>query len=155
MSYLLAVGRFKVSVAEWEACVADRGCRRRTDGAAWARGRDPVTSVSWEDAQQYAIWLSRRTGKHYRLLTGAEWEYAARTGNDVYDMHAGVSEWVENCYQHRDLRTGNGGWLLECTNQTLRGGTARDAAGRNGVSRSFAPVNYQDGRIGFRIVRTE
>jgi len=155
VSYVLAVGRFKVSIAEWDACVADRGCRRRPDGAGWGRGRDPVTNVSWEDAQQYATWLSRRTSKPYRLLTGPEWEYAARTGSEVYDMHGGVSEWVENCYQYRDARNGNGGWKLECTNQTLRGGAQRDAVYRTGVNRSFAPFNHYDDRIGFRIARTE
>nr|VFK38396.1 MAG: Formylglycine-generating enzyme, required for sulfatase activity, contains SUMF1/FGE domain [Candidatus Kentron sp. TC] len=46
----------------------------------WGRGRRPVIDVSWEDAVEYAEWLTGRTGERYRLPTEAEWEYAARAG---------------------------------------------------------------------------
>src|SRR5262249_43199681 len=64
----LAVGRFSVTFDEWDACVADGGCNRyRPDDKGWGRGLRPVINVSWNDAKGYVVWLSRKTGKAYRL----------------------------------------------------------------------------------------
>jgi formylglycine-generating enzyme required for sulfatase activity len=75
-----AVGRTEVTFAEWDACVAAGACSKAADNG-WGRDDQPVINVSWDDAQQYVAWLARITGKEYRLLSEAEWEYAARAGD--------------------------------------------------------------------------
>jgi formylglycine-generating enzyme required for sulfatase activity len=77
-----AVGKYEVTFAEWDACVAGGGCadNKRPSDQGWGTGRRPVIDVSWHDAKEYVAWLSRKTGKGYRLLSEAEWEYAARAG---------------------------------------------------------------------------
>jgi formylglycine-generating enzyme required for sulfatase activity len=76
-----AVGRFSVTFDEWDACVADGGCNGYApyDGG-WGRGRRPVIYVSWDDANVFVAWLSRKTGKPCRLLSEAEREYVTRAG---------------------------------------------------------------------------
>lgn len=73
------LGRYEVTFEEYdEFAVATR--RRLPNDRGWGRGRRPVIEVSWDDAVAYAEWLSAKTGRHYRLPTEAEWEYAARAG---------------------------------------------------------------------------
>jgi peptidoglycan hydrolase-like protein with peptidoglycan-binding domain len=76
-----AVGKYEVTFAEWDACVAAGGCNRyRPDDRGWGRDRRPAINVSWNDAKAYVAWPNERTGKAYRLLSEAGWEYAARAG---------------------------------------------------------------------------
>lgn len=94
-----AAGKFDVTRSQWAAFVS--ATNRETRGGCFWTGRSgsepdpvgswrdagfpqdddhPVVCVTWDDAQDYVSWLSQRTGLGYRLLTEAEWEYAARAG---------------------------------------------------------------------------
>jgi formylglycine-generating enzyme required for sulfatase activity len=75
-----AVARFELTFAEWDACADHGDCPRDIAASGSSRPRLPVINVSWDDAQRYVAWLSKITGKPYRLLSEAEWEYAARAG---------------------------------------------------------------------------
>jgi formylglycine-generating enzyme required for sulfatase activity len=76
-----AVGRFAVTFAEWDACVADGACKRYRPGdRGWGRGMRPVINLWWDDARAYVAWLSEKTARTYRLLSEAEREYVARAG---------------------------------------------------------------------------
>jgi formylglycine-generating enzyme required for sulfatase activity len=75
-----AVSKFAVTFDQWDACVAGGGCDGYAPSdAGWGRGIRPVIYVNWIDAKQYVDWLNQMTGsKSYRLLSDAEFEYAAR-----------------------------------------------------------------------------
>jgi formylglycine-generating enzyme required for sulfatase activity len=80
----VSVGKLEVTFDEWDACAS---CTRSKppDDEGWGRGKRPVINVSWDDiTRAYLPWLNAKLGlsgaNAYRLLTDAEWEYAARAG---------------------------------------------------------------------------
>ena len=77
-----AASVFEITMAQWDACVADSGCDTRPQDNGWGRGNRPVITVSWNDAMQYVGWLGKKTGQDYSLPSESQWEYLARAGEE-------------------------------------------------------------------------
>jgi formylglycine-generating enzyme required for sulfatase activity len=92
-----AVSKYELTFAEWDACAAQGRCNARV-ADSFGRGRRPVINVSWDETKDYVAWLSSITGKTYRLLTEAEYEYAARAGTTTaYPWGDNIGKNNANC----------------------------------------------------------
>jgi formylglycine-generating enzyme required for sulfatase activity len=144
-----AVARFELTFAEWDAC-ADRGdCPRDIPASGSRRARLPVINVGWDDARSYVAWLSKITGKPYRLLSEAEWEYAARAGTttrysfgddeaelDQYAWYSGnsinrvhpVGQKAPNAFGLFDMHGNVWEWVGDCYHDDYGGAPVNGAA---------------------------
>src|SRR5262249_41504007 len=136
-----AIGKFMVTQGEWGACVASSGCSYKRD---ISDERLPMTNLSWDDAAQYAQWLSRSAGRPYRLASEAEWEYAARAGTTTpfawgaepgvakancngcggnYDPQhpAPVGSFAPNSWGIFDMEGGVAEWVEDCWHKNYDG----------------------------------
>ena len=132
-----AVGRFEVTFDEWDACAKANACDNSAYDNGWPRGKRPAINISWLDAKQYVAWLSKQTGKAYRLLSEAEWEYAARAGapsaygfGDAitpaqarYDGKetVGVGTFEANAFGLYDMHGNVWEWVADCFAETYKG----------------------------------
>jgi formylglycine-generating enzyme required for sulfatase activity len=146
----IAVGKYSVTFDEWDACVADGGCGGYVPKESpWGRGRMPVANVNWQDAQNYTLWLSKKTGKHFRLLSESEWEYAARAnsttayywGDEIGDGNANccgtkwdetklapVGSFAPNAFALHDMLGHVWQWTADCWHKDYAGAPADGSA---------------------------
>ncbi len=75
-----AISKYEITFAEYDFFAQSTNKPLPGDNG-WGREDRPVIHVSWDDAVAYAQWLSKTTGKKFRLPTESEWEYAARAGS--------------------------------------------------------------------------
>lgn len=142
-----AISKFPITVREWNACVAAKGCAYAPAGADDA----PVANLSFTDAQQYVDWLSKVTQEPFRLPSEAEWEYAARGGaktkfwwgdqlqpamanckgcNEPYDpsQPLKVGSFKPNPYGLYDMGGDIHQWVADCWHENYRGAPADGSA---------------------------
>ncbi len=97
-----AVSKYEVTFDEWDLCVEYAGCVAAAD-TGFGKGHRPVINVSWVEAKQYTEWLSKVTGREYRLLSEAEWEYTTRSGtNTAYSFGSNAAEICKHA-NHADI----------------------------------------------------
>jgi formylglycine-generating enzyme required for sulfatase activity len=110
------MSKYEITVRQYLQCVTAKGCRApawkkenspsyyKNMGVALTRENYPIVGVSWNDAIDYARWLTRITGKSWRLPSEAEWEFAARGGDN-----AKVYPWGNRANHNQANYRGKGG----------------------------------------------
>jgi formylglycine-generating enzyme required for sulfatase activity len=151
-----AVDPYALTFDEWDACVADGGCRRYSPSDhGWGRANRPVINISWQDALAYVNWVSKKTGRQYRMLSEAEWEYAARAGthtaywfgNSVTATDANykatsqkqtvtVDSYAPNLWGLFQVNGNVYEWVADCWHETYTGAPADGSAWITGDCRS-------------------
>ena len=103
-----AIGRNDITFDDWDRCVDDGACKAIADESGWGRGSRPLIFVSFDDATtQYLPWLSRLSGKEYRLPTKDEWQYAALGGAGAAETKGQIGDASQDCFNAAGPAAGN------------------------------------------------
>lgn len=161
-----AMSKYEVSIEDFNRyCILSAACQPLAEPDPGL----PVTGISYRQAQDYAQWLSERTGRHYRLPREGEWVYAASaTGPPVkkdYNCRVRLGDQVLKGLALANVRSGNPNgwgltnyvgnaqeWVITDNGLAARGGTFRDSLSQCDVSLSRPHNGEPDEVTGFRLV---
>jgi len=134
INYRFAVAKTEVTQAQWRAVMGD-------NPSMFSGETNPIEQVSWNEAKDFIQRLNTKTGQSYRLLTEAEWEYAARAGTTTnwscgpdeeclsrvawYDSNAGrrtypVGQKQANAFGLHDMHGNVSEWVQDCYDKTYK-----------------------------------
>ena len=156
-----AVSKYEVTLGQFAEFVREtkhktRNCYYPQDGSWRDPGfkqtnNHPVACVSWDDASTYVDWLSAKAGHEYRLLTEAEWEYAARAGTTTAyhfgrtilgdmaqynsDGAAAVGSFPANAFGLHDMHGNVWEWVEDCWHDDYTGAPTSGSAWLSGCKR--------------------
>jgi formylglycine-generating enzyme required for sulfatase activity len=82
------IGKFEVTNTLWNQCFKDKGCNKPAFYTSEEGKNNPSVRLNWHDAYRFSKWISKKTGRKYRLPTEEEWAYAAYMGNDKGDKNS-------------------------------------------------------------------
>lgn len=148
-----AVGKYEITYTQWDACFSEGGCSHSPSDDNWGRGNRAVMNVNWSDANEYIEWISKKTGRPYRLLTEAEWEFVTRAGTTTLypwgdDFGSGnavclsckvgwvmtieVGQVPPNQFGIFDTVGSRKEWVQDCWNRTYEGAPTEGSAWMDG-----------------------
>ncbi len=148
IGYAFAVGKYEVTQAEYRAVMGK-------NPSQFKGPQNPVEMVNWNDAREFAKRLSVKTGQQYRLLSEAEWEYAARAGTTSrYHFGGGISKskanvglnigkttpvgkYPANAFGLHDMHGNVREWVADCYKRGY-GGAPKDGS----VRKISGPCNH-------------
>ncbi len=146
--YPFAVGKYEVTQVQWQAVMGSNPSRFKGD-------HRPVEGVSWKDAQEFLRKLTAKTGRTYRLLSEAEWEYVARagaktkfwwgngidSGKSNYRRQVGettpVGRYPANAFGLYDVHGNVWEWVADCWNESYFN------APNDGLARATGECDYR------------
>lgn len=161
-----AISRFQVTTGEWDAYLQESGAQikdgddrpgRRCTASkpSYKQGpRQPAVCMSYYDVKDYVAWLSKKTGKTYRMVSEAEREYAARAGStgmfpfpvdpgagleisrhanvygpkDGYSYSSPVGSYPANAFGVHDMHGNVYEWVEDCYHNSYQGAPSDGSA---------------------------